>query len=69
MQHPVARVVRDKLDCPGLRNAHQHGIARPPSPFRNPPALCPSHIEGVTVHMHWMVVHTKVHEADAHAFA
>ena len=69
VQHPVAGIVGDELDIARLRNADEHSVARPPRGFGNPAAFGAGDVEGLAVQMHRMMVHAKVHEADAHAAA
>ena len=35
VQHPVARILRFKLDVPALRNADKHGVLRRPRRLRH----------------------------------
>jgi hypothetical protein len=69
VQHPIAGIVGDKLDGARLGDADKHGITGPPTRFRNSPTLRSCHVEGVTVHVHRVMVHAQIHEANPHAVA
>jgi hypothetical protein len=68
-QHPVAGIVGEELDIPRLANTDQHRVARPPSRFGNAPSLRTRDMEGVSMHVHRMMVHAQVHKANAYAVA
>ena len=69
VEHPVAGIVGDEFDVACLRNADEHGVARPPRRLRDAAAFGAGDVEGVAVQVHRVMVHAEVHEPDAHTAA
>ena len=65
---PVAGIVRDELDVARLRHADEHRVLGNDRRRRDAAALGASHIKLVPVHVHRVVIHPEIHQADADAF-
>src|SRR5258708_1247629 len=65
VQHPVARIICDKLDVARLRYTHEHRVSRTPCRFGLAASFRSRDHELMAVKMDRMVVHTEVDQADA----
>ena len=67
MQHPVARIVCNKLDVARLRHTHEHRVSRSPCRLGLAASFSPRNYELVSMKVDRMVVHSQIDKADAHA--
>ena len=69
VDHPIAGVVGYELYAAGLGYADEDGVSGPPSGFGDSSSFGAGDVEGVSVHVHWVMIHAEVDEADADAIA
>src|SRR5713226_46776 len=67
VQHPVARIIGDKLHIAGLGNSHEHRVSRSPRRFGLAASFSTCNYELVPMKVDRMVVHPQIDEADADA--
>src|ERR1700758_1975110 len=66
VNHPIARILRFKLDVTRLGYAHEHGVLRTPRTFRLAPSFGSSHDELMAMEVDGVMVHAEIQKSNLH---